>query len=68
MKKRNIETWIFHCLLIILAGILIASLFTGCNIYTDEEIEIIRCPQIQDTIQIPGWDERLTRNSDALGH
>lgn len=68
MKKRNIETWMFYCLLTILGGILLASLFTACNVYTDEEIEIIRCPQIQDTIQIPDWEGRLPHDGNALGH
>lgn len=36
--------------------LLFVSAFTGCNIYEHEEVEIIRCPQIQDTVQIPGWE------------
>lgn len=35
-----------------------ASLFVSCNVYEKEEIEIIRCPEIEtDTIEIPGWDK-----------
>jgi hypothetical protein len=40
------------------AGVLIASLFTGCNVYEHEEVEIIRCPVIEaDTIDIPDWEK-----------
>lgn len=56
MKRDKIGTVIFYCLLAILGGILIVSLFVGCHVYTDEEVEMIRCPQIQDTVQIPDWD------------
>lgn len=56
MKRDKIGTVIFYCLLAILGGVLIVSLFVGCHVYTDEEVEIIRCPQIRDTVQIPDWD------------
>ncbi|MBR2218488.1 MULTISPECIES: hypothetical protein [Alistipes] len=36
---------------------LFASAFAACNVYEHEEIEIRRCPQVQDTVIIPGWDE-----------
>ena len=57
MKRDKIGTVIFYCLLAILGGVLIVSLFVGCHVYTDEEIELIRCPQIRDTVQIPDWEE-----------
>lgn len=57
MKRDKIGTVIFYCLLAILGGILIVSLFVGCHVYTDEEVEMIRCPQIQDTVHIPDWEE-----------
>ncbi len=56
MKRDKIGTVIFYCLLAILGSVLIVSLFVGCHVYTDEEVEMIRCPQIQDTVQIPDWD------------
>ncbi len=34
-----------------------ASAFASCNIYEKEELEIRRCPQVQDTVIMPGWDE-----------
>lgn len=57
MKRDKIGTVIFYCLLAILGGVLIVSLFVGCHVYTDEEVEIIRCPQVQDTVQIPDWEQ-----------
>lgn len=43
-------------LLAVLVVLLFVSAFSACNVYTDEEVEIIRCPQIQDTVQIPDWE------------
>ena len=36
---------------------LFASAFAACNVYEHEELEIRRCPQIQDTVIMPGWEE-----------
>lgn len=36
---------------------LFASAFAACNLYEHEEIEIRRCPQVQDTVIMPEWDE-----------
>ncbi|MCM1301200.1 MAG: hypothetical protein NC226_05725 [Bacteroides cellulosilyticus] len=44
---------------IVLAAIaiaLFASAFGGCDIYEKEDIEIYRCPQIRDTVEIPDWE------------
>lgn len=57
MKRDKIGTVIFYCLLAILGGVLIVSLFVGCHVYTDEEVELIRCPQMQDTVLIPDWEQ-----------
>ena len=35
---------------------LFASAFAACNV-EHEELEIRRCPQIQDTVIMPGWEE-----------
>lgn len=56
MKKQKIKYAVLYCILTLIWGILIASLFMGCNVYEHEEVEIIRCPQIQDTVQIPDWE------------
>lgn len=57
MKRNKIASVIFYYLLAILGGVLIVSLFVGCHVYTDEEVEMICCPQIQDTVQIPDWEQ-----------
>lgn len=45
-----------YCILAAIWGVLIASLFMGCNVYEKETVEIIRCPVIEaDTIEIPDW-------------
>lgn len=56
MKQQKIKCAILYCLLVAIWGVLIASLFVGCNIYEHEEVEIIRCPQIQNSVQIPDWE------------
>ena len=58
MKQKRIKCAIICCLLVAIWGILAASLFIGCNVYEHEEMEIIRCPQIQDTVQIPDWEQK----------
>ena len=56
MKKQQIRYAILYCTLALIWGILIASLFMGCNVYETETVEIIRCPLIEaDTIEIPDW-------------
>lgn len=53
MKKKRTRDVIIYCILAAIWGILIIYLFVGCNINTVEEVEIIRCPQIQDTVCCP---------------
>ena len=56
MKKQKIKYVMLYCILAAIWGVLIASLFMGCNIYETETVEIIRCPLIEaDTIEIPDW-------------
>lgn len=43
--------------LYLLVALLAASAFVGCNVYEKIDIEQIRCPQIQDTLYFPDWDE-----------
>lgn len=54
--KQRIRDAILYCILTAIWGILIIYLFVGCNINTVEEVEIIRCPQIQDTVLLPDWE------------
>ena len=42
MKKQQIRYAILYCTLALIWGILIASLFMGCNVYETETVEIIR--------------------------
>lgn len=56
MKKKRTRDVILYCILAAIWGILIMYLFVGCNINTVEEVEIIRCPQIQDTVLLPDWE------------
>ena len=35
---------------------LFASAFSGCTLHEEVEIEIIRPPQVQDTVTIPDWE------------
>lgn len=43
--------------------ILFASAFCGCNLYSHEEVEVIRCPQVQDSIHIPDWNDRSDKST-----
>ena len=56
MKKQKIKYAVLYYILALIWGIFIVSLFMGCNVYEHEEVEIIRCPQIQDTVQLPDWE------------
>ena len=51
MKKRIIKIGAAAAI-----AVLFASAFAACNLYEKEELEIRRCPQVQDTIIIPQWD------------
>lgn len=52
MKKRIIRIGTAAAI-----AALFASAFAACNLYEKEVIEIRRCPQVQDTITTPGWDD-----------
>ena len=61
MTRLKIKYTVAYGFLAAIAAVLIASLFTGCNIYEHEEMEIIRCPVIEaDTVYIPDWDKYNT--------
>lgn len=44
-------------MLYLFVAMLAASAIVGCNVYEKMDIEQIRCPQMQDTIYLPDWDE-----------
>lgn len=52
MKNRRIRI-----ALAAIVAALFASAFAACNVYEKGELEIRRCPQVQDTIIMPGWDK-----------
>ena len=61
MNRLKIKYAVAYGFLATTAGVLIASLFMGCNIYEKETMEIIRCPVIEtDTVYIPDWDKHNT--------
>ena len=47
----------FYCILAMIGVLAIAVWLTGCTVYEHEEVEVRRCPQVQDTILLPGWDD-----------
>lgn len=60
MNRLKIKYAVAYGFLAATAVVLIASLFTGCNVYEHETVEMIRCPVIEaDTIDIPGWEEEI---------
>lgn len=57
MKNKRIRI-----ALVAIVAALFASAFAACNVYEHEELEIRRCPQIQDTVIMPGWDKQNETN------
>lgn len=58
MNRLKIKYDVAYGFLAVIAIVLIVSLFTGCNVYEHEAVEIIRCPVIEaDSIHVPNWDE-----------
>lgn len=51
MKNKKIKTSVS-----MLFVLLFSSAFVCCSISEKEDIEIRQCPQVQDTIVMPGWD------------
>ena len=56
MKRLNIKYTLLYCFLAVIGVLLILSLCVGCTIYEKTDIEIIRCPAVQDTVLLPGWE------------
>lgn len=44
-------------MLYLFVAMFVASAVVGCNVYEKTDIEQIRCPQTQDTLYLPDWDE-----------
>lgn len=51
MKNKRIKI-----ALVVIIAALFASASAACNVYEHEELEIRRCPQMQDTVKIPDWE------------
>ncbi len=50
-------------------GLLVASLFMGCNLYEKEEVQVVRCPRIEtDTITMPEWESGQGGAAEDVGH
>lgn len=61
MNRLKIKYAVAYGFLAATAAMLIVSLFTGCHVYEQEEVEVIRCPVIEaDTVYIPDWDKHNT--------
>ena len=56
MKRKRIIAILTYVLLAAAWGTIFVSLFTACNVYEDTRVEIIRCHEIRDTIQLPEWE------------
>ena len=57
MRKLRFWAMAFYCILAMIGVLAIAVWLTGCNVYEHEEVEVRRCPQVLDTILLPGWDD-----------
>ena len=56
MKRKRIIAILTYVLLAAAWGAIFVSLFMACNVYEDTTIEVIRCPEIRATIQLPEWE------------
>lgn len=56
MKRKRIIAILTYVLLAAAWGAIFVSLFMACNVYEDTTIEVIRCPEIRDTIQLLEWE------------
>ena len=55
MKRKRIIAILTYVLQAAAWGAIFVSLFTACNVYDDTTIEVIRCPELRVTIQLPDW-------------
>ena len=56
MKRKRIITILTYVLQTAAWGAIFVSLFTPCNVYENTTVEIIRCPELRVTIQLPVWE------------
>ncbi len=69
MKKRRMKQALLYVIMAIVRRLLVASLFMGCNLYENEEVQIIRCPRIEtDTVAVPEWESEQGDAAEDVGH
>ncbi len=69
MKTLKWKSTLFYIVAAAVWGLLIASLFMGCNLYEKEELQIIRCPRIgTDTVSVPEWESGQGEAAEDVGH
>ncbi len=69
MKTLKWKSTLLYIVAAVVWGLLIASLFMGCNLYEKEELQIIRCPRIgTDTVSVPEWESETGQPTEEIGH
>lgn len=58
--RGRVKYTILYCIITAVWMLLVASLFVECTLYEQTDIEVIRCPEICDTVLIPGWEQHDT--------
>lgn len=57
MKNKKVKASVSMLFVLLFSSALIC-----CSISEREDIEIRRCPQIRDTVEIPEWDKQSETN------
>ncbi len=69
MKTLKWKSTLLYIIAAVVWGLLIATLFMGCNLYEKEEVQIIRCPRIEtDTVVVPEWESETDYPTEEVGH
>lgn len=69
MKKRQMKQILLYAVVAVVWGLLVASLFIGCNLYEKEDVRIIHCPRIEtDSVKVPEWESVQEEATEDVGH
>lgn len=69
MKTHKWKSMFLYIVAATVWGLLVASLFGGCNLYEKEEVRVIRCPHIEtDTITVSEWENGTDEPTEEVGH
>ena len=69
MKTLKWKSTLLYIIAAVVWGLLIASLFMGCNLYEKEEVQVTRCPRIEtDTVALPEWESEHGEAEEDVGH